>query len=379
MNRVFLLLLFLLSLKAVAQSSVLNIADSLYANGNYTKAITNYKIHDNQQEVYSKLAKAYVAIGSYDNALLSYKLSLVANPDNAKLKYDYAKLLAKTKKYEEASKLFYELIDHDYRNPNYHYELGLIFEQLKDPFKSQSRFFNTYELDETHQKAIFKLAKFQLKKRNHEVSHKYIDVGLKSYGNNTSLISLKAQNYYLQHNFRKAIVWFEKLLQLGESSQFIYEKLSTSYEKTYDNQKAIEHLKSALVLDGKDVGNLYRLGYLYKEEGNYGDAKKYMELSLKLQDLPLDDEYVQLASVYNHLKQPQKAIRTFKRALNENPNNEFAAFLLVHTKVDSHKDLETKIKLYETYIEKHPKDKFTPMAKQFLSKLKKELFMKGEQ
>ncbi len=379
MNRVFLLLLFLLSLKAEAQSSVLSIADSLYANGNYTKAITNYEIHDNQQDVYSKLAKAYVTIGSYDKALSNYELGLNAYPNNALLKYDYAKLLAKTKKYEEASKLFYELIDHDYRNPNYHFELGLIFEQLKEPFKSQSRFFNTYELDETHQKAIFKLAKFQLKKRNYEVSHKYIDAGLKSYGNNTSLISLKAQNYYSQHEYEKAIVWFEKLLQLGEDSQFIHEKLSISYENTYDNKKAIEHLILALELDGKDVVNLYRLGYLYKEDENFEKAKEYMELALKLQDLPLDHEYVQLASVYNHLKQPQKAIWAFKRALKENPSNEYAVFLLVHTKADFYKDLDAKIKLYENYIEKHPKTKFTPMAKQCLSELKKKQFMKGEQ
>lgn len=379
MNRIFLLLLFLLSHKTEAQSSVLSIADSLYANGNYTKAITNYKAYDNQQEVYSKLAKAYVAIGNYDKALSNYELGLNATPNNYLLKYDYAKLLAKTKKHEEAFKLFNELIDYDYSNPNYHYELGLIFEELKESFKAQSSFLNAYELDEMHQRAIYKLAKFQLKKRNHKVSLEYINVGLKSYENNTLLISLKAQNYYYQHNYKKAITYFEKLLKLGKSSQFIHKKLSMSYEKTYDNKKAIEHLKLALEFDGNDVATLYRLGYLYKEEENYEGAKKYMELSLKLQDLPLDDEYVQLASVYNYLKQSQKAIGTFKRALKENPSNEYAIFLLVHTKANFYKDLDAKIKLYDTYIEKYPKTKFIPMAKQYLSILKKEQFMKGEQ
>ena len=42
-----------------AQQPILQKADSLYNNGNYSKAIDVYKIYDNQAEVHDQIAKAY--------------------------------------------------------------------------------------------------------------------------------------------------------------------------------------------------------------------------------------------------------------------------------------------------------------------------------
>ena len=133
-----------------------------------------------------------------------------------------SKFLTKTKKYDEASTLFDQLIYTDYKNPNYHYEQGIVLEKLKDS-TAINRYRSAYDLDQTHQKAIFKIAKYYLIKREHNLSHKYIDKGLESYANNIELISLKAQNYYYQHYYTKAIPWFKKLLELGEDSEFIHE------------------------------------------------------------------------------------------------------------------------------------------------------------
>lgn len=47
----FLILFLLILFKTEAQTSVLNIADSLYANGNYSKAIAQYQLYKNQPEV----------------------------------------------------------------------------------------------------------------------------------------------------------------------------------------------------------------------------------------------------------------------------------------------------------------------------------------
>ena len=109
MRLFFILISLFLIFKTEAQSSVLNRADSLYINGNYSKAITAYKTYDNQDNVYTKIAKAYVAIGNYDLALFNYEAGIKANPDDALSKYEYAKLLSKTKKFENAADIFNEL------------------------------------------------------------------------------------------------------------------------------------------------------------------------------------------------------------------------------------------------------------------------------
>ena len=120
-------LLFSLSLNAQSQKEK---ADNLYANGNYTKAIETYKSLKNLDAVYGKIAKAYIAIGNYGEGIANYKRAIETNADDALLKYEYAKLLTKTKNYKEANQLFNRLILLDSLNPNYHYELGVVFEML---------------------------------------------------------------------------------------------------------------------------------------------------------------------------------------------------------------------------------------------------------
>ena len=84
----FSIIILLVVIKTEAQTSVLNIADSLYLNGNYTKAIEAYKEYDNPKQVSDKIAKAYLALGNYDEALNNYKISIEANPESLLLKYE---------------------------------------------------------------------------------------------------------------------------------------------------------------------------------------------------------------------------------------------------------------------------------------------------
>ena len=156
MRLLFIFLSVLWVSSAEAQTSVLNQADSLYRNGNYSKAIKAYKAYDNQAEVYSHIAKSYVALGNYDSALSYYKQATEAAPKNGLVLYEYARLLSRTKKNKASIEVFNKLMTIDYRNPNYHYEMGLALERMKDS-TALNRFRSAYDLDQTHQKAIFKI------------------------------------------------------------------------------------------------------------------------------------------------------------------------------------------------------------------------------
>lgn len=375
MNRILFIVISILVLKAEAQSSALQLGDSLYVNGNYSKAIEAYKQFENQSNVYDKIAKSYIALGNYDEALLHYERSIESNPDNALIKYEYAKLLSKTKKYEDASTMFYKLIDINYKNPNYHYELGLVLEHLKDS-TAQNRFYSAFQLDNTHQKAIFRMVRFHVKKRHFKTANKYIDIGLSTYVENKQLISLKAQNYYWHEDYENAVIWFEKLLALNESSQFIHEKLSFSYVRIYEYEKALEQGELALKLEPKNALNLYIQAQIYARMQDYSNAEKYILESLSLQDIPLDTEYSKLATIYNQKKKYKEGIEAFQQAIKENPENEYAQFFLVYTKDRYYKDINTRIKLYENFISKYPKSMFKGVAENRISELKKEQFLK---
>lgn len=375
-NRVLIpLLLLLILFKTRAQSLVLNSSDSLLAYGNYTKAIAVLQTHSNQKEVYYKLAKAYSALGNFDDALVNYNKAVVSEPDNILVKYHYGKLLTNTKRYHEASVLFNTLVKVDSLNSNYHYELGVNLEAQGNIEEAQQHFEKAFIIDSTHQKAIYQLAKFQLKKAQHKNVNRLVNIGLKTYPNNVSLISLKAQSLYSKKYYAKAIIWFEKLVALGERNKFVFKKLSVAYTKELEYKKAIFNLEKVVNLDPKNTSNLYLLGDLYFKVEDYINAEKYIKRSLELQDEPLDREYNKLASTYNYLKKPEQAVVYYKKSLKENPDNESTIFYLLLTKDSYYKDIDARMKLHENYIKNYPNSHFVKWAKEKLNRLKAEKFM----
>ena len=378
MIKIVIAALLLISFKTEAQSSVLKVSDSLMANGNFSKAIAILENNSSENTAY-RLAKAYNAIGNYDKAIENFKKAIHNNTENTLLQYEYGKLLSKVKKNNEAVSIFNKLKTTDSTNPNYSYELGVVLERLIQTEEAQNNFKTTYKLDKTHQKAIYKLAKHSLKNKEHERLDTLITVGLKSYPKNAALTNLKAQSLYLLHDYTKAIVWFEKLIEIGDKSQFVFEKLSFAYKKDLEYERAIENLEQALLLEPKNAENLYRLGGLYQLVNDYKNAEKYIKQSLELQDIPLENEYTKLATVYNRLQKPQIAVKYLKKALKENPNNERAKFFLVVSKASYYKDQQSKIEVFDTYIKNNPESNYLVHAKWELSKLKKEQFLKVEE
>ncbi|MCD2257855.1 tetratricopeptide repeat protein [Psychroserpens luteolus] len=378
MRILFILLFSILITKTEAQSSVLNTADSLYLNGNYSKAITVYKTYNNPSEIYNKIAKSYVAIGNYDLALQYYNQSVDANPKDALTLYDYAKLLSKTKKFETSIAVFNQLMNIDYRNPNYHYEMGLALERMNDS-TAINRFRSAYDLDQTHQKSIYKIARHYLKKRRHTLAEKYIDKGLESYANNVELISLKAQSYYLQEYYTKARDNFQKLIDLGESSEFIHEKLSLCHAQNSDYELAIKHRKEALKYNAYNSTAIFVIGTYYQRLDDFKNAEKYIKQALLLMDVPLDHEYQKLGTLYNRQNRYKEALQAFQKSLKENPNNVRTEFFIVTTKDAYFEDIDSKIKLYEGFKKKYPESFYAKYATRRISELKEEKFLKAKE
>ncbi|NRD19184.1 tetratricopeptide repeat protein [Winogradskyella eckloniae] len=346
-------------------------ADHLYASGNFSKAIETYKSMRNLDDVYDEIAKAYIAIGNYGKALEFYEKANKANEDNLLIQYEYAKLLAKTKKYDLANEMFLNLIKSDSINPNYYYELGVVLEKQKDT-TALRQFIKTYDLDNTHQKAIFKIAKHHLRKRNFTEVHGYVDKGLERYEHNVELISLKAQTYYHQEFYTHAIDWFKKLLALGEKSEFIHEKLSLSYAQNSDYQDAIYHRKQALKYNPYDANAMYVIGTYYESLKQFETAEDYVKKSLFIKDQPLGREYQKLGILLNRQKKYDEAIKAFQKSLKEDPTNTMVEFYILRTKDEYYADLDSKIKLYEQFIVKHKKSFFVKYAEARLQELKRE-------
>ncbi|WP_411893293.1 tetratricopeptide repeat protein [Winogradskyella sp. A2] len=371
------LLFFTLTILVFGQSNE-QTGDDLYALGNYSKAIEAYMSEDfSQDPVYDKIAKAYIAIGNYGEGLNNYQKAIKANPENSLLQFEYAKLLTRTKKYDKAEQLLQNLLVADSLNPNFHYELGLVLEKQNDSSAIKA-FINTFELDQTHQKAIFKIAKRHIVKRKFELAHSFIDKGLENYESNIELISLKAQAYYYQEYYTHSVVWFNKLLDLGEKSEFIHEKLSLSYSQNSDYEDAIFHRKEALKYNPYNADAIFVIGTYYERLSNYEKAEEYYKKSLLLKDVSLSNEYLRLGRILNRQKKYDEAIKAFQNAIKEDPTDIMAEFFLIRTKDEYYADVDTKISLYQTFIEKHKDNPFVNFAEERLKELKQEKFLQQD-
>ena len=369
-----LVIILLFFYKAEAQTSALQVADSLYAYGKYSDAIKAYNNIEKNELVYEKLAKSYVALGNYSQAILSYEEALKQATKNELLAFQLAKLYKQTKAFEKAKSQLLKLIDLDYKNPNYHYELGEVYTALNDEFAAQSRYYTAYELDKTNQKTIYELAKYYFKKNNETVFLKYLNEGLETYPENKSLISLKAQYYFNKADFKTAKLQFELLLSLNEDTQFVNEKLSWCYEKLYQDEKAIQYLEKALKFESNNTQYLFRLANLYERQENFSKAETYYKEALQIQDQPLDKAYTSLGTVLNRQSKHKEALEVFKKAEQFNPNNVYIKFLIANTKVAYYSDYKSKIAVLEQFKKQYPESQFDEMIDYKLSELKREEF-----
>jgi len=250
--------------------------------------------------------------------------------------------------------------------------------QKQNDTLAQGSFLKTFKLDETHQKAIFKIAKQLIIKRNFKEAHVFLDKGLENYANNVELISLKAHAYYYQDYFTHAVVWFNKLIDLGEVSEFIHEKLSLSYAQNSDYEDAIYHRKQALKYNPFDANAIYVIGTYYQRLSDFEKAQEYIASSLELKDVSLSQEYQTLGTILNRQKKYEAAIKAFQKALSEDPSNVMVEFFLLRTKDEFYADIDAKIAMYEKYLSKNKKSMFVAYAEKRLNALKEEKFLQED-
>lgn len=364
----------LLFVSVNAQTSILETADSLYNHGNYTKAIQFYNQLDNTVDYMDKIAKSYQYIGNYDQAVGYYNKAVLNSPNNLLFKFELSKLLFQNGQLVQAKTHLMDLIKADQSNPNYYYYLGLVGNASNDFETAQGNFLKAYQLDQTHQKAIFELAKYSLQKRTFKKVEDYVNKGLESYPNNKQLIGLIAQKHYLNNEYHESISQFLKLLDLGETTKFVYEKLGYCYGKVYYYSKAIKYLDLALKSDPKDANNHYLLGINYEQIREYDLAEKHVLEAIKLLDQPLDEQYAKLGVLYNLQDKPAEAIQAFNNAIKENPKSESNYFFRTFTKLDYFKDLDAKQKEVQKFNNQFPNSKYSEILNLKLAKFKSEKF-----
>lgn len=381
--------------KAEAQSSALVIADSLYAVGNYTKAIENYRSLEAQNAItHLQVARSYKAMGNHTLALEAYKLSLAEISEQPIAATEYGKLLITKGQFAKADTIFSKLSDLYPDNPEYFYQWGRALKRIKEKkgvnihlpdtitMPYEKAFAKAVQLDSTHQRALFQLGIYYLKESEYDQVEKIGFKALESDPENVEIINVLAQNYHNKGYYSEAIMWFEKLVSLGQSSLYIYDKLGYNYYQENMFELAITQYNKVLIYNDEDYGVHLTLAKLYGFLKNIAKAEYHAEQALTLKNLPLDDVYFTLGRTYQISKKYKKAVTQYKLAIKENPKHIHAHHGIVVCADNYYEDKKEVIALYERFVrdfEGNTKASgFVYLSKERIKKLKEEVFMAEE-
>ena len=374
----FLIAMFTITFSAMSQQSDLSVADSLASVGKQNDAIKLLEdIEPKSEKILLKLAKLQQQVEKNDEALENYIKVLNKNPERVLTALDYGELLLETERLEIADSLFNSLTEKYPDNAGFTYRLGLTREKKKDS-SAMDLYFKTVGLDSTHQGALYKTAKFELQRGNRHNAIHLSQTGLKTRPENASLLSILGQAYLASLQFEEAAVPFEKLIEIGEGSEFILEKLASAYRKSGQTDKAIATYEKMLEIDNMNGAVHSNLGALYLKKDKAKKAQEHFMMALFIKNQPADSEYINLGLSYKRQEDHRSAYISFQKALEENPENQRAKIELALA-ADAHfEDKQAVLKLYQDFVTKYKetgRNDMLSVAEYRISELKKEIHL----
>ena len=122
----------------------------------------------------------------------------------------------------------------------------------------------------------------------------------------------------------RAFEFAQKAISLDDSNAAAYSVLGTIYAMKRQYDKAIAECERAVSLDPNSAENIYRLGMVLNWAGRAEEAIPYLQNAIRLNPLPPANYFVHLAVCYRDSGQYEKAIEASKKALQREPNTQFA-------------------------------------------------------
>ncbi|WP_289061429.1 tetratricopeptide repeat protein [uncultured Zobellia sp.] len=357
-----------------AQVATASVADSLFATGNYIKAINHYA-EDGSITSTLQIARAYNAIGNYEKAIAQYQNVLSQDATLQIAKFELGKLYLKTKDFTNAEALFLELTHAASNNPEYHFYLGETFREEKKTERGLASYKKAVVIDSTHLRSLFQLGKYYVGQREKDSALTFIDKGLHFYENDVAMLNLKALAYYNNDEYTKARPYFEKLIALGEHKEYIYEKLAYCYFKEWEFEPAKINYRKVLELNDENADAYFNLGQVFWKDRQIDSAQYYIEESIAVQKPFLLREYVALAGIARNKDDMKTALKYYKLAHQEDPDDALVYHNVCTVADQYYKDPKIKLTYYEKFDQRFgdKNDYMSKMVNKRISELKEEI------
>ncbi len=131
----------------------------------------------------------------------------------------------------------------------------------------------------------------------------------------------------------------------SEIKQLVKEGIELHDAKKYD--EAIEVYERALKLDKKSSLVHYEIGFSYFAKGDHKKAVKHMDKVIKNEDKHLKDAYVTKGSALDIMGKSKEAVKVYKKAVQEFPDNYLLQYNLALTLYNMGEKAEAEMNLID--------------------------------
>jgi tetratricopeptide (TPR) repeat protein len=355
------------------------VGDSLMAIGRYDGAIQAYKNGPKTADRHFKIARAATAMGNTLVAIDFYKTGFKTDSLSIQPRWEYGKLVLGQDDFTTAIQVFSELIVAQPDNAAYHYYLGKTLSEISMDVEAILSFEKALNLNIDYRSARIELVKSYLKKRESVKAMILCDVYLEDHPDDIKVNSLYAQSLMNAKNYKKAVTVFEHLFELGNDTEYNRKSLGFAFYSIAEYEKSLEQYeKYQQDYDEKEPAINFMMSKCYLSLRKLDQAMDFIERAIVFKTPILDQEYLQLASIYANKKDLKSTLYALKRASKENPASDDIAYQVVIGADRYFKDKKEKLTYYEDFMERYPNSDYYEIASARASDLKKELFMTGD-
>ena len=226
-------------------------------------------------------AKKFFEEKKYEKAEEIYKKILKLNPENYPVLIQYGTLLRERKEIEEAIKIFQRAI---ILNPEFvhaHFNIGTIYYEKKDFKKAEEKFLKLLELIPTFSEPYYYLIRIYLIKNDLNSAENILKKAEENINKDANFYFFEGLFWAQKEDFKKAILLFEKTIEMEPSYFDAKFNLAQSYYKIGKVQEALKFYEDSLKLNPNFAQIYLIIGSIYLNDlEDLEKAKEYFHIFL---------------------------------------------------------------------------------------------------
>lgn len=274
-------------------------------------------------------AQGYIKLGlleteqyNLDRALKLLTQAAALAPEEAGPYVALGKHYYKRQDYTEALNQFLKAAKINPNDSEINYYAGLLRLLFKkEGVRDAIRFFyQAYSLDPQNYDALVEWLKLKVMSYEKNFAIKFVRNLIEAEPNNASLHWVMGEVYAANKEYRRAIGFYHKSLDLENKTSKVRMSLARALEAVGDLDKAVVEFRLASLLDRRNSDGFYRAADLLFQMKRYNEAEEVLKHLVSVTpNYPGAHRY--LSKVYQVRKQQEQAVAMMKAEVTNNPQN----------------------------------------------------------